>query len=110
MGLCAGPQMHGCSLSNPDMSSRSYSVTALPRSASFAEAIRVHWREYLMEAAELAALMFCTCLCGALLYSRESPLGSLSLSSTGSSALMGVGVAIATFVIIRSPFGRRSGA
>ena len=63
-----------------------------------------------MEAAEVAALMFCTCLCGALLYSRESPLRSLSLSSTGSSVLMGVGVAVATFLIIRSPFGRRSGA
>jgi len=37
------------------MSSRSSSVTALISSAPFAEAVRAHWREYLMEAAEVGA-------------------------------------------------------
>lgn len=63
-----------------------------------------------MEAVELAVLMFCICLAGALLYSSESPLRSLSLSPIGKSVLMGVAVAVTTFLIIRSPYGRRSGA
>lgn len=70
----------------------------------------MHWKIYLMEAAELAALMLCICLSGALLYSAQSPLRRLSLSLNQRSLFMGVAVAAATFLIIRSPFGRRSGA
>jgi aquaporin Z len=93
-----------------NMPSRSYSVTQLTPSASFAEALKTHWREYLMEAAELGVLMFCICLSASLLYSSASPVKSLSLSSTTKGFLMGVLTAIATCLIIRSPFGRRSGA
>jgi aquaporin Z len=75
-----------------------------------AQAIELHWREYLMEAAELCALMFCICLFGTLIYSSASPIKSLGLSFTGKSFLMGIAVAISTFLIIRSPFGRRTGA
>src|ERR1700746_2441879 len=92
------------------MASSSYLITALPRSASYAEAVRTHWREYLMEAVELGLLMICICLAGALAYSRESPLRHLSLSLTAESFLMGGMVALSTFLIIRSKFGRRSGA
>ena len=63
-----------------------------------------------MEAAELATLMLCICLSGALLYSASSPLLRLSFSPAVKAALMGVSVAVATFLIIRSPFGRRTGA
>ena len=35
------------------MSSRSYAVNALAPPASYSEAVRAHWKEYLMEAAEL---------------------------------------------------------
>jgi hypothetical protein len=43
----------------------------------------IHWREYLMEAAELGVLMFCICLFGTLLYSSALPLTPLGLSCIG---------------------------
>lgn len=64
----------------------------------------------MIEAAELAALMLCICGAGTLFYGRNSPLANVGLSWIARSALMGVMVASATFLIIRSPFGRRSGA
>lgn len=63
-----------------------------------------------MEGAELGALMLSTCCCGTLLYSGDSPLSSLGLSPALRSILMGVAIAATTFLIIRSPLGRRSGA
>ena len=63
-----------------------------------------------MEGAEIGSLMLCICAAGVLLYSRASPVHSLGLSREASAALMGTAVAFATYFIIRSPFGRRSGA
>jgi aquaporin Z len=63
-----------------------------------------------MEAAEMALLMLCICGAGSLLYGRYSVVANLGLSWITRSALMGAIVAGATFIIIRSPFGRRSGA
>ena len=90
--------------------SRPYSVTQLSPSASLAHALKIHWPEYLMEAAELGVLMFSICLFGTLLYSSASPLAPLGLSRIDKGFLMGIAVAITTFLIIRSPFGRRTGA
>jgi len=87
-----------------------YQVTALARSASVAEAISAHWREYLMESTELAAFMLSTCVCGTLIYSNQSPLNSLALSPVFESSLMGIAMAATVFLVIQSPFGRRSGA
>lgn len=85
-------------------------VTALPPGAPLAQAIQTHWREYLMEGTEIAVLMLSTCICGALIYSRDSPLRDVNLSPASKSMLMGVSIATTTFLIIRSPFGRRTGA
>jgi aquaporin Z len=63
-----------------------------------------------MEAAEMAMLMLCICAAGSLLYGRYSAVANLGLSWLAKSALMGAIVAGATFIIIHSPFGRRSGA
>jgi aquaporin Z len=63
-----------------------------------------------MEGAELGALMLSTCIVGTLLYSTDSPLNSLELSRGFRSVLMGTAIAVTTFLIIRSPFGRRSRA
>lgn len=87
-----------------------FPVTALRSSASLLEAVRLHWREYLMEAVEVAALMLCICFAGTLFYGRDSPIAVLGLSWVTRSALMGATVAAATFMIMLSPFGRRSGA
>jgi aquaporin Z len=89
---------------------RAYRVTALAQSASVAEAINAHWKEYLMEGAELGAFLLSTCICGTLIYSNESPLNSLALSPLFKSSLMGIAMAITAFLVIQSPFGRRSGA
>ena len=63
-----------------------------------------------MEAAEMAMLMLCICAAGSLLYGRYSAVANLGFSWLARSALMGAMVAGATFIIICSPFGRRSGA
>jgi aquaporin Z len=87
-----------------------YRVTALAPSASVAEAISVHWKEYLMEGTELGAFMLSTCICGTLIYSNRSPLNSLALSAVFESSLMGIAMAATVFLLIQSPFGRRTGA
>ena len=63
-----------------------------------------------MEAAELAVLMFFICSFGTLIYSYDSPMKNWALSNVAKSFLMGIGVAATTLLIIRSPFGRRTGA
>jgi aquaporin Z len=63
-----------------------------------------------MEGTEIAALMLSTCICGTLLYGSDSPLHYLDLSRTFRSILMGTAIATTTLLIIRSPFGRRTGA
>jgi hypothetical protein len=89
--------------------SRPYTVTQFSPSTSLAQALKIHWREYMMEAAELGVLMFCICLFGTL-YSSASPLDPLGLSRIDKAFLMGFAVATTPFLIIRSPFGRRTGA
>ncbi len=63
-----------------------------------------------MEGTEIAVLMLSTCICGALIYSRDSPLLAVTPSPVSRSILMGISIATTTFLIIRSPFGRRTGA
>jgi len=63
-----------------------------------------------MEGIELGGLMLSTGIWGTLVYSEESPLRALGLSAVSKSILMGTTIAATTFLIIRSPFGRRSGA
>jgi len=92
------------------MSSRPYPITDLSASVSLQAAIAAHWTEYLMEAAELGALMLGICMSGTLFYSSASPLAGLGLPRSSKAVLMGSCVAATTFLIIRSPFGRRSGA
>ncbi|HTF71939.1 MAG TPA: aquaporin [Edaphobacter sp.] len=85
-----------------------FPVTNLPATTTAVDAITIHWREYLMESVELCALMFSICLSGTLIYSKTSPLSAIPESSK--SFLMGGIVAGITLLIIRSPFGRRTGA
>jgi aquaporin Z len=85
-----------------------FPVTNLPATATAVDAITIHWREYLMESVELCVLMFFICFSGTLLYSKASPLAAVPESSKP--FLMGGVVAVITLLIIRSPFGRRTGA
>jgi aquaporin Z len=54
--------------------------------------------------------MLCICLCGALLYSNGYPVARFGLSQPTNALIMGMCVSAVTLAIIRSPFGRRSGA
>ena len=63
-----------------------------------------------MEFSGTGALMFCICLFGTILYSNASPMARFALSRPENAAIMGMGVAGTTLLIVRSPFGRRSGA
>lgn len=89
---------------------RPYPVIALTPSASLREAINSHWRVYLMEFTEVGTLLLSTCTFGTLIYSNDSPLRNVDLSLSLRMFLMGTAVALTTLLIIRSPFGRRSGA
>jgi len=106
--FCSAPTI--AKMQSKLMSSPAYAITGLSSSASLKVAIATHWREYLMEAAELGVLMLGICLSGTLFYSSASPLSRLALPRSGKAALMGFCVAATTFLIIRSSFGRRSGA
>jgi aquaporin Z len=61
-----------------------------------------------MEATELCVLVFSICLAGTLIYNSASPLSAFSAFSK--SLLMGAVVGGVTLLIIRSQFGRRTGA
>ena len=87
-----------------------FPVTALAPSATLADALTAHWREYLMEGSEIGSLMLSTCTFGTLIYGNDSPLKAFSLSRGTGSLLMGTAIAMTTFLIISSPFGRRTGA
>ena len=63
-----------------------------------------------MEGTEIGVLMLNTCFFGTLIYSNDSPLNYVAVPRVVRSILMGTAMAVTTFLIIRSQFGRRSGA
>jgi aquaporin Z len=86
-------------------------LKAAPRPSRFpsaGEALRADWPLYLMEAAELAAFMVSACVFDVLLYHPDSPL--IGLNSDLRRALMGLSMGLTAVAIIKSPWGKRSGA
>src|SRR5262249_60582250 len=73
-------------------------------------AVREHWPEYLMEAAELAAFMISACLVVALLDHPTSPLSSIVPHATVRRILTGMAMGLTAIAIIYSPWGKQSGA
>ena len=67
------------------------------------DAIREHWKEYLMEASELAVGF------GSLFFYVHSPVMRAAPSVFARKAFMGVAMGITTILLVRSPFGKRSG-
>jgi aquaporin Z len=74
----------------------------------FVAATRAHWRLYLYEAAELAIFMFSACLGTALLFDPLSP--AAVLDSGLRRLILGFAMGSTAVAIIKSPWGRRSGA
>lgn len=72
------------------------------------EAMKKHWREYLMEAWGLGTFMVSACAFGVLFFHPGSPL--FALDFTVRSTLMGVVMGLTAIGIFLSPWGKRSGA
>lgn len=73
------------------------------------QALKRHWPEYLMEAAELGAFMIAACAFAVALEHPSSPLREI-LSVYPRRALMGLAMGSTAIAIIYSPWGKRSGA
>jgi aquaporin Z len=82
--------------------------TASPWSAL--DALKKHWPEYLMEAAELGLFMFLACAFTVLLYHPSSPLAQSVHDGVLRRLMMGIAMGSTAIAIIFSPLGQRSGA
>jgi aquaporin Z len=74
------------------------------------EALKKHWPEYLMEAAELGLFMFSACAFTVLLYHPSSPVAQMIHDGLLRRLLMGVAMGSTAIAIVFSPLGKRSGA
>jgi aquaporin Z len=79
-------------------------------SRAAAVTFRLHWPEYLIEAAGLGVFMVSACAFRTLLFHPDSPIHELLASDLRRRALMGVAMGATAIAIIYSPWGRRSGA
>jgi aquaporin Z len=73
-------------------------------------ALRLHWPEYLMEAACLGGFMVSACAFGTLLWHPASPLNRLVADGVGRRAVMGLAMGLTAVGLIFSPWGKQSGA
>jgi aquaporin Z len=80
-----------------------------PKSDQMIEALRTHWPEYLMEAAELGLFMISACAFTVLLYHPASPAAHLIQDDVRRRVLMGCAMGATAIAIIFSPLGKRSG-
>jgi aquaporin Z len=79
-------------------------------STRMAGALKKHWPEYLMEAAELGLFMFSACAFTVLLFHPSSPVAQMIADGVWRRILMGAAMGSTAIAIIFSPIGKRSGA
>ena len=72
-------------------------------------ALREHWPEYLMEAAEIGLFMISACVFAIILWHPASPLAAALPHATGQRLLMGIAMGLTAVGIIYSPWGQQSG-
>ncbi len=82
---------------------------ARPLQPMFA-ALRAHWPEYMMEAAELGVFMVLACLFTVVLEHPASAIRNAVPSVLFRRVLIGLAMGLTAITIIYSPWGRRSGA
>jgi aquaporin Z len=82
---------------------------AVPRSARVASGPRLHWREYVIEAAALGTFMLAAVTVTVLLEHPGSPVHAALPSALLRRALTGVAMGLTAVALIYSPPGRRSG-
>src|SRR5215467_9475693 len=75
-----------------------------------ASAVKGHWPEYLMEAAELGFFMVSACFFTTLLEYPASPVRYMLPSAFLRHALSGLAMALTLLALIHSGWGKRSGA
>ena len=73
-------------------------------------ALKNHWPEYLMEAAELGLFMISACVFTAVLFHPVSPIAQHIHNEILRRLLMGIAMGSTAIAIIFSPLGKRSGA
>src|SRR5262249_1822194 len=73
-------------------------------------ALKQHWPEYLMEAAELGIFMVAACISGVVLEHPGSPARQALPDPSLRRVLGGLAMGVTAVSIIYSPFGQRSGA
>jgi aquaporin Z len=83
---------------------------SIPWSIRMLDALKRHWPEYLMEAAELALFMFSACAFTVLLFHPASPIARTIHDGVLRRLLMGTAMGATAIAIIFSPLGKRSGA
>jgi len=74
------------------------------------EALKKHWPEYLMEAAELGLFMISACGFGVLLEHPNSPVQQALPNPFMRRIVMGIAMGLTAIGIVYSPWGKQSGA
>jgi aquaporin Z len=82
--------------------------TARPETAI--HALRVHWRLYVYEGAELAWFMVAACVATVILFGAGSPVVQAIPSAALRRLVMGLAMGATAVMIIHSPMGKKSGA
>ena len=73
-------------------------------------ALRTHWKLYLMEASELAIFMIAACACTVWLFGTDAALARAITNPWLRRTCMGLAMGATAIGIIHSPMGKRSGA
>jgi aquaporin Z len=73
------------------------------------KALREHWPEYLMEAAELGMFMISACVFASILGHPASPIAKALPHPTVQRLLIGIAMGLTAVGIIHSPWGQQSG-
>ncbi len=74
------------------------------------DALKNHWPEYLMEAAELGIFMISACVFTAILWHPASPVRQAIADPVLRRVLTGIAMGLTAVCIIYSPWGKQSGA
>jgi aquaporin Z len=74
------------------------------------DALRLHWPEYLIEAAGLGLFMMSASVFAVLLFHPGSPAAETMLGSLGRRTLMGLAMGLTAVALVYSRWGKRSGA
>ena len=77
---------------------------------SAADSLCLHWPEYLMEAGEAGLYLFSACAVATLLWHPASPVQQSLPSDAVRRMLMGLAMGATIIAIVRSPWGKQSGA